>query len=198
MPDVTAFILAGGRSSRMGEDKAFLPFEGGTLLTRALALVREVASSVVIVGPREKFSALADVLEDVYRDCGPLGGIHAALASSTARLNLVLAVDTPFVAPAFLSYLSEQAEAAAGALVTLPRFHDGWQPLCAVYRKGFAAHAEAALKAGHYKIDALFASVPVRAITEDELRQFAFDRRMFDNLNTPEDWQRAARRAPTS
>ena len=197
MVEVSGFVLAGGRSSRMGEDKAFLPLEGTTLLTRALTLARAVASPVVIVGPRERFAAFGEVVEDVYRECGPLGGIHAALASAATEWNLMLAVDTPFVTPAFLKYLVEQARAAPEALVTLPRLDDGWQPLCGVYRKGFATHAENALQAGRYKIDALFAAAPVRAITEEELRRFAFDRSMFDNLNTREDWQRATQRATT-
>jgi molybdopterin-guanine dinucleotide biosynthesis protein A len=197
MPDVTAFLLAGGRSSRMGEDKAFLAFEGRTLLSHALARLREVSPAVVIVGPRAKYSAFGDVVEDVYRDCGPLGGIHAALASAATEWNLLLAVDTPFVTTAFLRYLVGQAHAAPEALVTLPRLDDRWQPLCAVYRKGFVTHAEAALQAGRYKIDAIFASVHVRAIDEEEMRRFAFDCGMFDNLNTLEDWQRATRRVST-
>lgn len=190
---VSSFILAGGRSSRMGEDKAFLPYEGGTLLSHALAIARSAADEVFVVGPREKFSGYGKVIEDVYRDCGPLGGIHAALALSASDLNLVLAVDMPLVTAPFLKYLVEQA-GTSDARVTVPRLADGWQPLCAVYRKDFAGHAESALKAGRYKIDALFAEVPVRSIGEDEMRRFAFEPRMFENLNTKEDWERALER----
>ena len=76
--EVTAFILAGGKSTRMGADKAFIEFEGRTLLARALDLARSVTSNVCIVGTREKFARFAPVVEDVFRDRGPLGGIHAA------------------------------------------------------------------------------------------------------------------------
>src|SRR6267378_5266072 len=78
-PDVTAFILAGGKSTRMGTDKAFAALDGRTLLARALDLARSVAPDVRVVGDAAKFAAFAPVVEDVFRDCGPLGGIHAAL-----------------------------------------------------------------------------------------------------------------------
>ena len=90
--DVAAFVLAGGKSTRMGSDKAFVMLEGRTLLTRALELARTVSDNVRIVGSAEKFAAFAPVVEDVFRECGPLGGIHAALRASSAELNLMLAV----------------------------------------------------------------------------------------------------------
>ncbi len=70
--NVTAFILAGGKSTRMGTDKAFMEYQGHTLLARALDLGRSVASEVRIVGSQEKFAAFGSVVEDVFRDCGRL------------------------------------------------------------------------------------------------------------------------------
>ena len=102
---VTAFVLAGGKSSRMGSDKAFLRLGDETLLSQALKLTSAVVSEVCIVGDAKKFAAFGRVVEDVYRERGPLGGIHAALSGSTTELNLMLAVDLPFVTPAFLQYL---------------------------------------------------------------------------------------------
>ena len=77
--DVTAFVLAGGKSTRMGSDKAFLEFEDRTLLARALELAQSITPRVSIVGSREKFGKFAPVVEDIFPDCGPLAGIHAAL-----------------------------------------------------------------------------------------------------------------------
>ncbi len=82
---VAAFILAGGKSTRMGTDKAFVEYDGRILLERALSLARSVTPDVRIVGSQEKFAPFAPVVEDIFRDCGPLGGIHSALRSS--RLN---------------------------------------------------------------------------------------------------------------
>src|SRR5580693_7685720 len=111
-PDVAAFILAGGKSTRMGTDKAFVTLNGRTLLARLLEVVRSVTTDVCIVGDTAKFSAFAPVVEDVFPGCGPLGGIHAALRASAAELNLILAVDVPFVPAALLRYLMERARSS--------------------------------------------------------------------------------------
>jgi len=190
---LTAFILAGGQSSRMGGEKALLEFGGRTLLEHALEKARAVAEAVYVVGAREKFNSFGPVLEDAYPRCGPLAGIHAALRSTQSELNLVLAVDTPFVEERFLRYLVEKSQESA-ALVTVPQTQDGWHPLCAVYRREFAEAAEAALRARHFKIDALFSPGQTRTISAAELEKFAFDPAMFQNLNTPQELAAARRR----
>ncbi|MGE5206051.1 MAG: molybdenum cofactor guanylyltransferase [Chlamydiota bacterium] len=193
MADLALFVLAGGKSSRMGAEKALLMLDGRTLLQRALELARSVAGDVRIVGAREKFETFAPVEEDRYASRGPLGGIHAALSASSSEFNLVLAVDLPFLEKQFLEYLVAEAR-AANATVTVPRAGGGLQPLCAVYRREFGRLAEQALAAGRNKIDTLFAQTKVRIIEEDELQRFAFSAAMFDNLNTREEWERARRR----
>jgi molybdenum cofactor guanylyltransferase len=191
--DLTAFVLAGGKSSRMGTDKAFLLLEGQTLVERALELARSVTEDVRIVGARDKFAAFAPVVEDEYAERGPLGGIHAAVSSTSSDLNLMLAVDLPFLQARFLRYLADEAR-AANAVVTVPKAAGGLQPLCAVYRREFGPLAEQALSGGRNKIDTLFTQVAVRIIEEDELAHFAFPATMFDNLNTREEWEQARRR----
>jgi molybdopterin-guanine dinucleotide biosynthesis protein A len=181
---VSAFILAGGKSTRMESDKAFVMLDGRTLLSRVLDVARFVTSDVRIVGCAGKFAAFAPVVEDVFRECGPLGGIHAALLSSTSVLNLVLAVDVPFVSSALLQYLVKRASDFSTALATVPRAGRGWQPLCAVYRRELAETAEKALRAGRYKIDALFDEVKVQAVEEAELAGAGFSPKLFRNLNT--------------
>jgi len=188
--EVTAFVLAGGRSTRMGTDKAFVTLDGRTLLARALDVARAVTPDIHIVGDRGKFAAWAPVVQDEFPGCGPLGGIHAALRSSSCDLNAILAVDLPFVTPALLQFLIERARHSAEAIVSVPRTAHGWQPLCAVYRREFANLAEAALQAGRYKIDALFDETRVLAIGEDELRSSGFGVEVFRNLNTPQDLAR--------
>jgi phospholipid/cholesterol/gamma-HCH transport system ATP-binding protein len=185
-PDLTAFVLAGGKSTRMGTDKALVTLDGRTLLARALDLARSVTPDVRIVGDPAKFARFAPVVEDAFPGCGPLGGIHAALRASQTDLNLILAVDVPFVSPALLQYLIRRASSAA-ATVTVVRASGGWQPLCAVYRREFADAAEEALAAGLYKIDPLFASQRTLVIAEDELESVGFSAEMFRNLNTQEE-----------
>jgi len=187
-PGSTGFILAGGKSSRMGADKAFLELGGKTLLERARGLVADVCGKVAIVGDRARFGP--DAIEDIFPDSGPLGGIHAALTATRSDLNLVLAVDTPFLEPKFLRWMLHRA-ATTHAIVTVPRLAAGYQPLCAVYRRSFKGFAEEALKNGKFKIDPLYAKVRTCPVADAELNQLAFDSRMFDNLNTRAEFERA-------
>jgi molybdenum cofactor guanylyltransferase len=194
-PRLTGFVLAGGKSTRMGRDKAVLSLNGRTLLETALAAVHPVVNEVFILGPPEPYRAYAPVIADIFPGCGPLGGIHAALAETKTEFNLMIAVDTPFLSAALLRYLAKRA-LAARAVVTAPEINGYPQPLCAVYSRDFLLIAERALRAGAYKIVPLFPGNRTLVIRETELAQVAFTAEMFENLNTPEDLARAKRRQP--
>jgi molybdenum cofactor guanylyltransferase len=194
---LTGFILAGGKSSRMGSDKAFLAAGGRTLLERAIELAASVAGEVRIVGRHGKCSSFGAVVADIFPGRGPLGGIHAALTSSATDWNLVLGVDLPFIEKRFLIYLVKEAQNSQ-AVVTVPRTGGYFQPLCSVYRKQFASAAERALLEGRNKVDRLFQSVPLRVIDDDELARTGYSPLMFRNLNTPEDWEEARRELATA
>jgi molybdenum cofactor guanylyltransferase len=183
------FVIAGGKSSRMGTTKALLQFQGQTMLARALATLGSVSNSITIVGDPATFAAFGPVIPDQFPGCGPLAGIHAALAWSSAEQNIILAVDMPFITPEFLCFLlAKSAMKDAGeAVVTIARTARGFQPLCAIYRRDFAQIAGQALRAGNYKIDAAFASVPTRIVEESELAANGFSEKNFFNINTPED-----------
>ena len=182
----------------MNRDKAFVEFGGQTLLDRALAVMGGVCDRVTIVGDPAKFTKYVSskygstkyesVVADIFPGCGPLAGIHAALVHSAAELNLMLAVDMPFVSKELLAFLFATAEDEDNhAIITVPRTSKGLQPLCAVYRRDFSTTAEQALRAGKYKIDAAFSSVAVRVIEEGELAAAGFSERNFFNVNTPQD-----------
>ena len=188
--NVTAFILAGGKSSRMGADKAFLELGGQTFLARALELAGTVTPLVRLLGDKKRFAAFGTVIEDIYPGCGPLGGIHAALMSTATDLNVLLAVDLPFITTEFLRYLISRAE-GSNAAAMVPRVGGVFQPLCAMYRKEFVGVAESSLRAGKNKIGALFHEVNARVIEEEELADAGFQIEIFRNLNTPADWQEA-------
>jgi len=195
-------------------DKPFLDFRGQTLLERALTVAGTVCDRVSIVGDPAKFEAvlssqfsvlskterqslrtenreLRTVIADIFPGCGPLAGIHAALVHSTAELNLMLAVDMPFVSRELLAFVFAAAEASDTVIVTVPRTSRGFQPLCAVYRRDFSTVAEQALRAGKCKVDAAFSGMPVRVIEENELAAAGFSERDFFNVNTPQDRQAA-------
>jgi molybdopterin-guanine dinucleotide biosynthesis protein A len=162
-------------------------------LDRALNLVTRITPKVEILGGKARFGNFGKVVEDEFPNHGPLGGIHAALRRSASELNLILAVDMPFVPEVFLQYLVGEAQ-RHDAIVTVPKVGEGWQPLCAIYRPPFAALAQMALQKGHNKIDALFRETTLHVLEENELEREGFSTNIFRNLNTPEDLRAAKSR----
>jgi molybdenum cofactor guanylyltransferase len=185
---LTAFVLTGGRSSRMGSDKALLSLGGQTLLQRTLKVAGAVTDHVRIVGRTDPYAAYGEVLEDIYRDCGPLSGIHAALHATRTELNLILSVDMPLMSSDFLGWLVQKTT-MSDAMIVVPNVVGRLQPLCAIYRRGVAEPAEQALRAGDYKIDRLFSRVPTRVLHEQEIIASGFSPDIFRNINTPEEYE---------
>jgi molybdenum cofactor guanylyltransferase len=152
-PVAEGFVLAGGRSTRMGQDKALLPWGGRPLLEVALDKLRALplATAPRIAAARSDLSSHAGVIADLHPGCGPLSGIEAALAASSRPLNVFLPVDVPLLPAQFLLWMLQRAE-TTGALVTVPRIN-GWpQALCAVYHRDLLGHISASLVAGDYKV----------------------------------------------
>ena len=192
-PAVSAFILTGGKSERMGHDKALLRLpSGATLLEHALAVASSVASEVGIVGPRLRYETYAwagEIVEDIFPDRGPLGGIHAALSASRTDWNVFLAVDLPQVSSDLLLWMLKMAR-ADNKEVTVASVAGGMHPLCGVYRKSFKARAEQGLKEGRNKVAANFEPESLRVLTEAEVCTAGFSPEMFINVNTPEEFHR--------
>ncbi|HXI72452.1 MAG TPA: molybdenum cofactor guanylyltransferase [Verrucomicrobiae bacterium] len=131
----SAVILAGGKSSRMGRDKAWLEIGGQTLLARQIALVRELGAAEVFISgrPDVDYSAFdCRVLQDKFPDTGPLAGIERALDAVKSPLLLVLAVDLPEMSGELLRRLSAGAAESFGSI---PKLADGIEPLAAFYPK---------------------------------------------------------------
>jgi molybdenum cofactor guanylyltransferase len=160
------FVLAGGRSSRMGRNKALLPFRGGVLIESVAGIVRQAAGEAILVGDPNLYAALGfTVVPDLYPGEGPLGGILTALRHSGASWNLMVACDMPDLTVDFLNDLFARAE-GSGADALLPAGPSGrLEPLCAVY------HSR---------------SRPALLDVAEAAR--------FHNVNTPEDWADHARR----
>lgn len=175
----------------MGEDKVFLKVGKRMLIDHAIHQARALGGDIFLSGAKEKFAPFGRVIEDIFPDAGPLGGIYTALMRSETPLVLVLAVDTPFLRTEFLTELAKEA-VESGALVTVAQTPDGLQPLCAIYDTKFAALAEDAIRNGRFKIDALFPKVKTQVV---DVRQKGYDPAMLDNINTQEDYARAMRLA---
>jgi molybdopterin-guanine dinucleotide biosynthesis protein A len=190
MQSITAFVLVGGKSTRMGRDKAFVDIAGHPLISHVLMKASAITKNVKIVGDPQKFRQFGEVVSDLYLNCGPLAGIHAALASTNTDWNLVLGVDLPFLTANLLHYLVRESQRSK-AMVTVPSVGGHLHPLSAVYRREFHTHADRALRSGKNKIDALFPQVRTRVINEKELAAAGFKAHAFRNLNTPEEWAEA-------
>lgn len=196
MSDATAFVLAGGQSSRMGCDKALLQCSGETLLQRALATARQACGRALICGSRVLYGDFGEVVEDIVPGCGPLGGIHAALHATQSDLNFMLSVDMPLMQAAFLRWLL--AEAHSGEqMITAPEALSRWQPLCAVYKRHVVGLVDEAIAKHDYKVTRLFRRTATRVVAENEIRAAGFGPGIFTNVNTPEEYESLQRENST-
>ena len=169
------FVLVGGRSTRMGRDKATLPYHGTTLAEWIARQVSEAAGSATLVGNVDTG------IPDLYPGEGPLGGIITALEHSRAEWNLIVACDMPYAEAPFLRRLLHAAR-ESGADALIPHGPSGLpEPLCAVYRRQALDTIRASFAAGTRKVTDGLAGLVVVTLEIEEVAQF-------QNLNTPEDW----------
>lgn len=178
----------------MGVNKALLTLNDCTLIERTKGILEQVCEEVFIAGSSRLYRTFGKCFEDFYLDCGPLAGIHSALLNSPTPYSLITAVDTPFLGAELLHYMVERA-LDSSAVVTVPRVGGIVQPLCAVFSSSFLPIAEAALKSGNYKVEPTFPREQTLILTEADLRRFEMAFEMFENLNTPEDFERARKRS---
>lgn len=182
----TAAVLAGGRSSRMGTDKALLRWEGQTLVQRQLSLLRTLGPTQVFISGKPAVNyevADAPVVLDAVPEQGPLGGIEAVLSATAASHVLVLAVDMPGMTAAFLKRLLASCRHGVGAV---PRTLNGWEPLAAVYPRELLPLIRTRLTTRQLSlqgtVDAAASAGLVVPVGIDDA-----DAALFRNLNEPRD-----------
>ena len=201
MESIAGFILAGGESRRMGTDKWRLELDGQSFVQRIANEISAVTplriSPVTLVGNTigdDSAGIKPDlpVAPDVYPAWGALGGVHAALSACLAEWALVVACDFPFVTnELFVRLASLRDTFDAVAPVQSDQIP---QPLCALYRvEPCLKRAEQLIKSGERKPIALLQSVRTRWVSFSEIEDLAEAARFFDNINTPQDYERIAR-----
>jgi molybdenum cofactor guanylyltransferase len=192
---LSAAVLAGGQSRRMGTDKALLPLRPGDppLAQVVLDRVRAVAAEVMIVAAERPAYARfgVPVVPDRYPGTGTLGGIATALAAASHDYCLVVACDMPFLNPALLRWLAGLPRDYDALVPRLPgESRQGgafvFQTLHAIYARSCLPAIERRLGAGHLRVVGFFEDVRVRAVEEREVRALDPDLRSFFNANTPE------------
>lgn len=189
---ITIAILAGGKSSRMGTDKAFVRVLGRPLIEDILAQLEGLGTETLIVTNRPDDYAYLGVplFIDVLPEKGALGGIYTAVQSSSQRHTLCVACDMPFVVRPLLDYLISLIPEGD---VVMPRLQGEAEPFRAVYSQGCLAPIRAALDAGKMRVISFFPEVRVRFVDEAELDRFDRQHLSFFNVNTPADLERARR-----
>lgn len=191
----SGIILAGGRSSRIGTDKAYLNFEGKPLLHRIVDVLDPVAEQIIIVGKqkfrqRDAYLAAREVVvtEDLYPGKGPLVGIYSGLAAAKYDYGLVVACDMPFLNPGLLRFMFRAAEGYDGAVI-----YDGqhYEPLHAVYAKSCLAAIHQAIRQGERKVTSFFGACNLRIIGPREIEAYDCQYLSFYNINTKENYRQA-------
>ncbi len=184
-------VLAGGSSERMGRDKRFLTLNGTTLLGWVLARLRPLVTELIVVtqDPGSLTGLDAHVVADRYPGMGVLAGVHAGLDAAQDDWAFVVAGDMPFLNPDLLQAMSRQADPAVCDVV-VPRWHEEFEPLHALYRATVCARAaERALVSGRRRVVAFYPEVRVCLMPESQIRRWDPSGDSFFNVNTPHDWE---------
>ncbi|MEO6828623.1 MAG: molybdenum cofactor guanylyltransferase [Acidobacteriaceae bacterium] len=192
--EISGFVIAGGKSSRLKLDKVLLPWHGDTLLGHAVERVRQVCGSVTVCADRKDLGPhlpqSCEIICDALPNAGPLAGIVSGLERSHTEWNLFLAVDLPLLPVALLAALVERAEsmptAIAGTLCILPQMNGLLQPLCGLYHHSLRDGLRGALEEGKYKVMLALREALLRAEGRDPLVGRGLGRGEAAPLGTPD------------
>lgn len=193
---LSVIVLAGGRSRRLGQDKALLSWHGRTLIEHLVTQLKELSDDLlVITGPEMRYRDLLDVpiLADEIKERGPMGGLYTGLKRARYDYSLAVACDMPLVSSALVGLLSQGIDERIQAIVPQVRGHR--VPTLAIYHKKCLSVIERLLSQGHASLQDLLNFVPTKILSENQLRKVDPSLHSFTNLNTPEDWQKLVERA---
>ena len=194
---LTVVIQVGGLSSRMGEDKALKPFLGRPLIQRVIDGLAPIADEVIVTTNRPEAYEFLNLrlIPDLKPGRGALGGLYTAIASATSPLVAVIACDMPFASKMFFEG-ARRIMVEEDADVVIAKTDEGYEPFHAIYRRETCLPAiEAAIAADQWKVISWFSKVRVRELTSQEVTFFDPTGLCFWNLNTPEEFEEAEKRA---
>jgi molybdopterin-guanine dinucleotide biosynthesis protein A len=181
MKNITVYILAGGKSSRMGTDKGLLLLNGKPMIQHVIDTVLPLTSSISIVSNNEEYKTFGfPVVSDLIKDKGPVVGIYTALSDSTTETNLILSCDTPFVS---LKLIRKLIENSSSVDVCIPSFKGRIHPLIGVYKKNNTTVFKNCLESDILKLMIVNQKLNTLIVNMEELH----DESEFTNLNTKTD-----------
>jgi molybdopterin-guanine dinucleotide biosynthesis protein A len=184
-------VLAGGRSKRLGRDKAFLTVEGQPLVARTVHKVADLSDDlIVVVDELSRYEPLhlkTRLVPDARPGEGPLMGIYSGLTAAHHDQALVVACDMPFLNLSLLHYMVPLSK---GHDIVIPRLDGLLEPLHCIYGKGCLPHMARLLDRGQRQVIAFFDRVRVRYVEKSEVDRFDPEHLSFFNVNNPQDWAR--------
>ena len=182
---MTAIILAGGKNTRMGMKKAFIHIKGNPIIDRAITILKDFFSEVIIIAntPEDFSNYDLEVFPDLIPEKGSLGGLYTGLVAMRSERGFVLACDMPYINKSLIRYMMDQQ----GYDIVVPKIDNLYEPLFAFYSKKCAAFARKNIAQHNLKITDIYANLNVKEIHEDVIKKYDKDMRSFININTPED-----------
>ena len=194
---MTSIILAGGKSSRLGRNKALQVIEGKSLIQWVIDRLAILSTEIIIATAHGKAIPCSSAVEiktvaDIYPGKGPLVGIYSGLIASSSSRAIVVGCDTPFLSVGLLEYMTQLCSTFD---VVVPRIGKKVEPLCAVYSKNCLVPMQGLLEQNELRISALFSMVRVRYIEEAEINSFDPEHLSFFNINSQDNLEKARKRA---
>lgn len=187
---MASIVLAGGRSVRLGRDKALEDVGGRPLIRQVIDRLSALGDeTIVVTSQRTRLPELGVTkVIDVYPDKGPLGGIYTGLRATSSPCSLVVACDMPLLNVDLIHYLFRQWP---GFDAVVPRVAGSVEPLHAVYSRSCLRAIEAALLENRLQVNGFFDEVKVRYVEESEIDEFDPQHLSFFNVNSDSDLERA-------
>lgn len=186
---ISGIILAGGKSNRMGQNKALLEIGGTSMIERVVRVMSGVCSEVLIAGGNEgELGHLGyPIVPDIYPGCGPLSGLHAGLSAARNRYSFVSACDIPFLSEELMRRIISEKD---GCDAVILKHGEYFEPLFSLYGKTFIKAAETSVKNGVYKVTAALSLVKWKPYTVD-FNDMPGIKKSLININTPKDYEEA-------
>ena len=194
---MTGVILAGGESTRMGKNKAFIEINGKRIIDRTVSLFREIFDDVLLVTntPLDYIDLNVRIVTDLVPGKGSLGGIYTGLFFSCSPKSFFVGCDMPFLDRGVIQYFLGLAQTVD---IVVQRTKDYWQPLHAIYSRTLLKPIQRLLQQGELSIIKVYQGMKVREITEKELKLLDPDLHTLSNFNTPEELKELLETCPNA
>ena len=184
---ITGVILAGGKSKRYGQNKAFIEINGTRLIDHIAENMKAIFNRVILVAnEKTDYEYLGvPIFQDLIKGLGPLGWIYTGLMSISESAGFFVACDMPFINPQLIHYMVSIKNSYAAVV---PSFANDIEPLFAIYGRSCCGLIKDLIDSQHYQIRLFYEQISVRYVTEEEIKKFGSPEKVFHNINTPEEY----------